>query len=121
MPFPNGFPIFSGVPISDGGFAWFVGTVSSGTVTKVAGDCTCGNFSSGVAAVTFPACQQAIPMSANENTDSDTPGDNHDLKLVDVSATAGTANLRSRSFDATPAANEAPADGTISFCIALSW
>lgn len=121
MPLPNAFPLFVDPYLRDCGIAVFEGTVSSGTVTKVGGLCTCGNFSSGVAAVTFPKCKKAIALSGTENTDSDTAGNNHDLVLVDINPTAGTANLRSRSMDATPAVNEAPADGTFTFTLLLSW
>lgn len=121
MPLPNAFPLFVDPYLRDSGIAVFEGTVSSGTVTKVGGLCTCGNFTSGVAAVTFPKCKKAIALSGTENTDSDTAGNNHDLVLVDVNPTAGTANLRARSFDASDSVAEAPADGTITFTLLLSW
>lgn len=121
MPLPNAFPLFVDSYLRDSGIAVFEGTVASGVVTKVGGLCTCGDFSSGVAAVTFPKCKKAIALAASENTDSDTAGDNHSLVLVDINPTAGTANLRSRSLDATPSVTEAPADGTITFSLLLSW
>lgn len=119
MPLPNGFPLFIDPAMKDCGIAVFIGTVASGVVTKVDGLCTCGDFSSGLAAITFPKCKRAIPLKANEDTGSATDASNTILDITDVSATAGTANLR--GHDKNDGTDQAPADGTFTFALLLSW
>ena len=119
MPLPNGFPLFVDPYMKDGGIAVFVGTVATGAVTKVGGLCTCGNFSSGLAAITFPKCKKAVPLKANENTGAADDASNTGLQITDVDAGAGTANLRGAKR--TDGTDQAPADGTITFSLLLSW
>jgi hypothetical protein len=119
MPLPNAFPLFIDGYLRDCGLAVFEGTVSSGSVTKVGGLCTCGDFSSGTAAITFPKCKKVVPLAANENTGSDTNASNTFLTITDVDANAGTANLR--GFQADDGTDQSPADGTITFALLLSW
>jgi predicted nucleic acid-binding Zn finger protein len=119
MPLPNGFPVLVDPYLRDAGIAVFVGTVSSGNVTKVGGLCTCGNFSSGLAAATFPKCQKAIALKANENTGSATDASNTILDITDIDAEAGTCNIR--GHDKNDGTDQAPADGTFTFALLLSW
>lgn len=119
MPLPNGFPLLVDPYFKDGGVAVFVGTSASGTVTKVGGLCTCGNFSTGVASVTFPKCKKAVQVGGESNTDNSSSTSRHRMKLTAINAEAGTATLR--SIDENNGATENPADGTIYFSLLLSW
>lgn len=120
MPLPNAFPLFVDPYLRDCGVAVFEGTVSSGTVTKVGGLCTCGSFSSGVAAVTFPKCKKVIPLSAQEDAGTTTEANANDLVLTDINPEAGTANLR--VYDRDDAGDTGnPLDGSFYFSLLLSW
>lgn len=120
MPLPNAFPLFVDPAMRDSGIVVFIGTVASGVVTKVDGLCTCGDFSSGVAAITFPACKRAISFNGSEDNGTATASDVHRLYITDIDAEAGTANLRtSLSTDGTD--TEAPEDGTFTFALLISW
>lgn len=120
MPLPNSFPLFVDSYLKDSGVAVFEGTVSSGTVTKVGGLCTCGNFTTGVAAVTFPKCKKVIPLNAQEHTGTTTEANANLLHLTDINATAGTANLRVYDIDDAGDVGN-PQDGTFTFALLLSW
>ena len=119
MPLPNGMPFFVDPYLRDSGLAFFEGTVASGVVTKVGGLCVCGDFSSGVAAVTFPKCKKAIPFPGLSNTDNASSTSRLRMELFTIDANAGTASLR--SVDENNGATENPADGTIRFGIICSW
>jgi hypothetical protein len=119
MPLPNGFPLLVDPDFRDGGIAVFRGTAASGVVSKVGGLCTCGDFSTGVASVTFPKCKKAMQLSGESNTDNASSTSRHRMKLTAIDAEAGTATLR--SIDENNGATENPADGTIYFSLLLSW
>lgn len=119
MPLPNGFPLFVDPDLKDGGIAVWRGTVASGVVTKAGGLCTLADFSTGVAAVTFPKCKKAVALFGDSNTDNSSSTSRHKMKLTAIDATAGTATLR--SVDENNGATENPADGTIYFGLLLSW
>lgn len=119
MPLPNGFPLFVDPDFRDGGIAIWRGTVASGVVTKVGGLCTLADFSTGVAAVTFPKCKKAVFLFGESNTDNSSSTSRHRMKAVTIDATAGTASLR--AIDENNGATENPADGTIYFGFLLSW
>jgi hypothetical protein len=119
MPLPNGFPLFVDPDLKDGGIAVWRGTVASGVVTKVGGLCTLGDFSTGVAAGTFPKCKKAVALFGESNTDSASSTSRHKIKLTTINPEAGTCVVR--SVDENNGATENPADGTIYFGLLLSW
>lgn len=121
MPFPQAFPGHVSEPFHDSTVLTFIGTVASGVVTKVKASAglTCGDFSTGVAPVTFPKCKYAIHLSANEDASGATPGSNHNLKTDTFVAGSGTCNLRSEATD--DGVVEAPADGTFTFAILVAF
>jgi hypothetical protein len=119
MPLPNGFPLFVDPYLKDSGIAVFEGTAASGVVTKVGGLIVCGDFSTGVAAVTFPKCKKAQPLGGESDTDNASSTSRHRMKLTAIDAAAGTATLR--SVDENNGATENPADGTFRFSMLLSW
>src|SRR5688572_25603675 len=116
MPLPNAFPLFVDPYLRDCGIAVFEGTSSSGTVTKVGGLCTCGDFTSGVAAVTFPRCKKVIPLNGQEHTGTTTEADANAMILTDIDAAAGTANRRVYDRDDAVDTGD-PIDGTISVAL----
>jgi hypothetical protein len=119
MPVPNGFPVFVDPEFRDGGFVVFRGTVASGVVTKVGGLCTCSDFSTGVASGTLPACQKAIQVGGESNTDNASSTSRHRIKLTAIDASAGTFTVR--AIDENNGATENPADGSFYFALLCSW
>lgn len=119
MPLPNGFPLFVDPDLRDGGIAIWRGTVASGVVTKAGGLCTLADFSTGVAAVTFPKCKKAVQLFGRSNTDNSSATSRHEFEIVTIDANAGTASLR--CSDKNNGTTENPADGTIYFGLLLSW
>jgi hypothetical protein len=119
MPLPNGYPLLVDPAMRDAGIAVFIGTVATGVVTKVDGLCTCGDFTSGIAAATFPKCKRAIAFPATENTGSATVANMVLCEVRDIDANAGTCNIYSN--DKNDGTDQAPADGTFTFALLLSW
>lgn len=89
-------------------------TVSSGVVTavRVPSGWSLADFSSGVAALTFPTHYDVFfPIDGHDDTDNASATSRHTLRTVTVSKSAGTASVRSE--DANDGTTENPADGTI--------
>jgi hypothetical protein len=89
-------------------------TTTSEAVTVVSGkgheDISLGDFSTGVATLTFPAHVKFLSAIADANTDNATASSRQDLLVRTVNYTAGTATVR--CVDSASGATEAIADGT---------
>lgn len=110
---PNAQPlrVLNGLP--DAAIAYLEYTVSSGTVTAVSvpAGWALGNFSTGVAALTFPKYYSAVfPFEGQENTDNASATSRHQLETKTINLTAGTASVR--CFDQNDGTTENPVDGT---------
>jgi len=96
-------------------------TVSSGNVTAVKQPrgWALGNFSSGVAALTFPKYfEQLFPFVGSEDTDNASATSRHQLLTKTVSLSAGTASVR--CIDDNDGTTENPVDGTIKLMFAVA-
>lgn len=92
-------------------------TVSSGTVTAVKAPAgwSLGNFTTGVAALTFPTDLDFVfPFEGSDDTDNASATSRHRISTKTISTTAGTAVVR--SLDDNDGTTENPADGTIRLC-----
>lgn len=87
-------------------------TAASEVVTEVRGQTgwTIGDFSTGVATLSFPANFRSLTGIGVPNTDNATASSRQDLLVRAVDESAGTATLR--VVDAGSGATEAIADGT---------
>lgn len=88
-------------------------TVASSVVTAVRKPAgwTLGDFSSGVAALTFPKHYAVFfPLEGQENTDNASATSRHRLMTKTVDVVAGTASVRVE--DNNDGTTEAPVDGT---------
>lgn len=94
-------------------FAYLEYTVASSTVTavKVPSGWSLGNFSSGIAALTFPKHYTVFyPFEGQENTTNASATSRHQLETKTVSTTLGTASVI--CVDQNDGTVEAPVDGT---------
>lgn len=108
----NGLPNFS--------FVYLEYTVSSGAVTKVSAPAgwALGNFTAGVAALTFPGYYDGVlPFVGSENTDNASATSRHQLLTKTISVSAGTASVR--CIDDNDGTTEQPVDGTIRLAYAV--
>lgn len=89
-------------------------TTASEVVSMVSGKgqtgFSLGNFSTGVATLSFPKHLKFLAVSGYANTDSATPANVQKLVVSNVSYSAGTATVR--CVDAVTEATEAIANGT---------
>ena len=94
----------------------YEGTVSSGALTKTS-NCdpgfTLGSFSSGKATLTMPKCRRAAVLACSMYNNTDTAGSVHGLYVKTLDADAGTIDVSTISFDATPVTSDQPDDGDI--------
>lgn len=111
------FPLVGVLGVRNAELAYLEYTVSSGTVTsvQVPSGWSLGNFSSGVAALTFPAHYRCFfPFEGQENTDNANATSRHRLMTKTVSLSAGTASVRCE--DNNDGTTENPVDGTFRLC-----
>jgi hypothetical protein len=102
-------------------FVYLEYTVLSGALTAVKQPkgWALGNFSSGVAALTFPAYfEQVFPFIGNENTDNASATSRHHLVAKTVNLALGTASVR--CIDDNDGTTENPVDGTIKLLFAVA-
>lgn len=96
-------------------------TVSSGTVTlvKAPKGWSLGNFSSGIAALTFPKhYNEMFPFVGAENTTNASATSRHCFHTKTIDTAAGTASVL--SVDDNDGTVETPADGTFRLCYLVS-
>lgn len=107
------FPLIGVMGVRNAEIAYLEYTVASGVVTavQVPSGWALGHFSSGVAALTFPATYRVFfPFEGQENTDNASATSRHRLMTKTVSLTAGTASVRCE--DNNDGTTENPVDGT---------
>ena len=103
--------------LENGQFAVLQYTVSSGTVTLVRAPAgwALGNFSSGIAALTFPKHYGVMfPFVGQENTTNASATSRHQFLTKTIDVAAGTASVL--SVDDNDGTTETPADGTFRLC-----
>lgn len=92
-------------------------TTLSGVLTdvRVPPDWALGDFTAGVAALTFPTHYDVFfPFVGQEDTDNASATSRHQLFTKTVNRAAGTASVR--SSDDNDATTENPVDGTFTLC-----
>ena len=110
---PNARPVTALGDIENPQFALLRYTVSSGTVTvvKAPAGWSLGNFSSGIAALTFPKhYAEMFPFTGQENTTNASATSRHKLETKTIDVAAGTASVV--CTDDNDGTVENPVDGT---------
>jgi hypothetical protein len=118
---PSAQPVHVADGLADFTFIYLEYTVASGTVTAVKQPkgWALGNFTAGVAALTFPKYfAQLFPFIGNEDTDNASATSRHQLLTKTVSLSAGTASVR--CVDDNDGTTENPVDGTIKLMFAVA-